>query len=168
MRPSIHWLHGVFILGLLAAAATPAPGGDRDTIRRENAMAGALDWQLTKVGLRGPDGIRARGIEGYCSRQSVKAGERIEFCISPDPPAPFRLEIFRLGYYGGRGARLMTTLGPFEGVTQPDPVPGEKNLHECRWEASAGLVIPDEWVSGVYLGRLSVIPADEAHAAWQS
>ena len=130
MRPRILWCSPSLVLCLLAAAATPARGGDRDTIRRENARAGALDWQLTKVGLRGPEGIRARGIEGYCSRQSVKAGERIEFCISTDPPAPFRLEIFRLGYYGGRGARLMTTLGPFDGVTQPDPVPGEKNLHE--------------------------------------
>ena len=57
--------------------------------------------------------------------------------VSTDPPRRFRIEIFRMGYYGGRGARLMTTLGPFEGKAQPDPAPGPKNLHECRWEPSA-------------------------------
>ena len=151
----------VVVLSLSAAAADP-----RDTIARENAREGSLDWQLTKVGLR--NDVRARGIEGYCSRQSVKAGETIEIFVSTAPAAPFRLEIFRLGYYGGRGARLMTTLGPFDGVTQPDPEPGEKDLHECRWKASTSLVIPNDWVSGVYLGRLSVIPPDDTKAAWQS
>ncbi|MFM7250595.1 MAG: N,N-dimethylformamidase beta subunit family domain-containing protein [Planctomycetaceae bacterium] len=151
---------------LTATPACDAAAADRDTIPRENAREGALDWQLTKVGLR--NDVRARGIEGYCSRQSVKAGERIEFFVSTDPPAPFRIEIFRMGWYGGRGARLMTTLGPIEGSAQPDPEPGEKNVHECRWTASAGLVIPDDWVSGVYLGRLTVIPPDDEHAAWQS
>ena len=146
----------------LPAAATET----RDTIRRENALEGALDWQLTKVGLR--NDVRARGIEGYCSRQSVKAGETLEIFVSTEPAAPFRLEIFRLGYYGGRGARLMKTLGPFDGVTQPDPEPGPKDLHECRWKASTSLVIPDDWLSGVYLGRLSVIPPDDTKAAWQS
>jgi hypothetical protein len=154
------------LLVVLALSSASAAAEPRDTIVRENAREGSLDWQLTKVGLR--NDVRARGIEGYCSRQSVKAGERIEFFISTDPPARFRLEIFRLGYYGGRGARLMTTLGPFEGVTQPDPEPGEKDLHECRWEASTSLVIPNDWVSGVYLGRLSVIPPDDTTAAWQS
>ena len=159
---------GTMVLVASLAASSLAAEGARDTIRRENAHAGALDWQLTKVGLRGADGIRARGIEGYCSRQSVKAGETIEFFVSVDPAGPFRLEIFRLGYYGGRGARHMTTLGPFDGITQPDPAPGEKNLHECRWTASTDLVIPADWTSGVYLGRLTAIPADDAHAAWQS
>ena len=47
-----------------------------------------------------------------------------------------------MGYYGGRGARLVTTLGPFEGKAQPVPTPGPKNLHECRWEPTARLDHP--------------------------
>ena len=75
---------------LVMALSFPAVAAEtRDTIARENAREGSLDWQLTKVGLR--NDVRARGIEGYCSRQSVKAGERIEFFISTDPPARFRL-----------------------------------------------------------------------------
>ena len=56
--------------------------------------------------------------------------------VSTDPPQKFQIEIFRTGYYGGRGARLMTTLGPFEGKAQPTPPVGPKDLRECRWEAT--------------------------------
>ena len=35
------------------------------------------------------------------------------------------------------------------------PPIGEKNLRECRWEPAVELTIPDDWPSGVYLGRLS-------------
>ena len=41
--------------------------------------------------------------------------------VSTNPPRPFQIEIFRMGYYGGRGARLMTTLGPLRGQGPADP-----------------------------------------------
>ena len=111
------------------------PGGPMpDSIRQENQKPGATDWQLTRV-RPDRDGFRSPSIEGYCSRQSVSAGETIDIMVSTDPPRPFQIEIFRMGYYGGRGARLMTTLGPFEGKAQAVPTPGPKNLHECRWDA---------------------------------
>src|SRR5205814_5682098 len=65
------------------------------------------------------------------------------------------------GYYGGRGARLMKTLGPFVGEKQPDPETGPKNLHECRWKAAMTVTIPADWPSGVYLGRLTCLPRSE-------
>ena len=142
---------------LTVAAAGPiaaATAADPDLIRRENAKPGALDWQLTRVRVD-KDGFRSPWVEGYCSKQSVKAGESIDLFVSTDPPRPFRVEIFRMGYYGGRGARLMTTLGPFQGKAQPTPKPGPKNIHECRWDASTSLTIPADWPSGVYLGRLT-------------
>lgn len=133
----------------------------------ENQREGALDWQLTRV--RVDDrGFRSPWIEGYCSRQSVRAGEAIDIMVSTNPPQRFEIEIFRMGYYGGRGARLITKLGPFDGVTQPDPSKGEKNLHECRWPAAATLTIPDDWLSGVYLGRLTTLPEDKDKPYWQS
>ena len=142
-------------------AAEPA-----GVIVEENRKAGAADWQLTRVRVD-RDGFRSPWIEGYCSRQSVKAGESIDIMVSTDPPQPFKIEIFRMGYYGGRGARLMTTLGPFEGRPQLVPEPGEKNLHECRWEATTQLAIPEDWVSGVYLGRLTTLPEGK-QPYWQS
>lgn len=156
------------LAGLLLASSARAAERLSDLIRQENAKPGALDWQLTRVKLDSPTECRSSVIEGYCSKQSVKAGEALDILVSTNPPTPFQIEIFRTGYYGGRGARLMQTLGPFEGTAQPTPAPGEKNLHECRWKASTSLTIPADWISGVYLGRLTTIPKDDQTPYWQS
>jgi hypothetical protein len=137
-------------------------------IAEENAKEGALDWQLTRVRLDEAKGFRTSLIEGYCSKQSVKAGETLEIFVSTNPSARFEIEIFRMGYYAGRGARLMTKLGPFQGKTQPDPPIAERRLRECTWEASTSISIPSDWVSGVYLGRLTTLPAGEDQPYWQS
>ena len=106
-----------------------------ERIVKENRAPGATDWQLTRVRLD-QDGFRSPWIEGYCSRQSAEAGEIIEIMVSTNPPQPFQLEVYRMGYYGGRGARLMKTVGPLQGITQPGPQAGQKNLHECNWKPS--------------------------------
>jgi hypothetical protein len=52
-------------------------------------------------------------IEGYCSRQSVKAGENARHLRQHETgQTRFKIEIFRTGYYGGKGARLMTDARP--------------------------------------------------------
>ncbi len=152
--------------GIRDAAVAAEP--DRSLIRRENEKTGTLDWQLTYVRYDTPTGYRCPWIEGYCSRQSVAAGESIEFLVSADPPAQFVIEVFRMGYYGGCGARLMTTLGPFPGKPQPLPEVGPRRLRECRWEPATSLCIPVDWPSGVYLGRLSRIPEADGTNPWQS
>ena len=159
-------------LAALSLSQGPARSADAaapNLIRDENQHPGATDWQLTRVRVDG-DGFRSPWIEGYCSRQSVKAGETIDLFISTAPARKFMLEVFRMGYYGGRGARLMTTQGPFEGTTQPTPKPGPKNIHECQWQKSTTLTIPTDWPSGVYLGRLTTVPqgGEDAEPYWQS
>ena len=108
--------------GILATAPASAEGqtARRNLVAEENAKPGARDWQLTRVRLdKSKDGFRAPDIEGYCSRQSVKAGESLDIFVSTKA-ANFTIEIFRTGYYGGCGARLITTLGPIAGKEQPD------------------------------------------------
>jgi hypothetical protein len=150
---------------LAAAAATPR---NPSLIRDENNKPGTRDWQLTRVRIEPKSKHRSPWIEGYCSHQSVEAGNSLRIMVSTNPPASYRIEIFRTGYYGGLGARLMTALGPFPGKTQPDPPVGENRLRECQWEPSATLAIPKDWPSGVYLGRLSLLPESSTSAAWQS
>ncbi len=137
-------------------------------ISRENSREGALDWQLTRVKLDKSAGFRAPAIEGYCSKQSVLVGDSIDIMVSTSPAAKFTIEIFRTGYYGGRGARLMSVLGPFTGKKQPDPEIGPKRLRECKWEKCASLKIPADWPSGVYLGRLTTIPEASDKPYWQN
>ncbi|MSU48006.1 MAG: hypothetical protein EXS37_02780 [Opitutus sp.] len=156
---------GGAMAGCQAVSDTPRPPGS--VIAAENAREGARDWQLTRVRVD-KDGFRSPWIEGYCSRQSVLAGESIDIMVSAEPARKFRLEIFRSGYYGGRGGRKMTELGPLSATTQPTPKPGEKNLHECRWTPTVTLKIPADWPSGVYLGRMTTIPEAAAEPYWQS
>lgn len=157
----------------LAGAGSPlltARAAGPDLIKNENAIPGA-SFQLTRMMPENAKSYRTSLIEGYCSRQSVKAGEKIDFLVSTNPVAAFTIDLFRMGYYGGAGARLMTTLGPFAGQTQPVPEMGENRLRECQWPACTTLTIPADWPSGVYLGRLTTVP-DKQRAGeepyWQS
>ena len=146
-------------LALMSDAANP--------VIKENREPGSSDWQLTRVRVDNKN-FRSPWIEGYCSKQSVMAGETIDIMVSTAPAQRFEIEIFRTGYYGGKGARLMKKLGPFQGKPQDIPQPGAKDIHECRWEPSARLAIPKEWLSGVYLGRLTTLPEQSTNAYWQS
>ena len=136
-------------------------------IKAENAKPGA-SFQLTRVIPSKVKGFRTSKIEGYCSRQSLKAGEKIDIFVSTRPVAKFQIEIFRMGWYGGTGSRLMTTLGPFDGKEQPVPEIGDQRLRECQWDASTSLEIPPDWPSGVYLGRLTTLPSSLEEPYWQS
>jgi hypothetical protein len=128
---------------------------DRSVVATENQQPGTLDWQLTYSHVDRLTGWRSPAIEGYVSRTSVRAGETLELFVSADPETEFLLEVFRLGYYGGLGGRKLLELGPYPASTQSLPPVGEKRLRECAWEACAALTIPDDWVSGVYVGKLT-------------
>ena len=147
---------------------SPAFAQDRNRIQIENEKEGTTDWLLTKFTPPGPvpsryapvgepydEGWRRRTeVEGYASRTSVKPGETIGFHISTDPASEFTLDIYRMGYYGGKGGRLMKSY-KMQGSPQPTPTDGENNLIECQWDETISLEIPEDWVSGVYLGKLS-------------
>src|SRR5262245_38765803 len=69
------------------AAATPeaAPAKASTLVADENSKPGTFDWQLTRVRLDKLTGIRTSVIEGYCSRQSVLAGESLDIFVSTNP-----------------------------------------------------------------------------------
>src|SRR5260221_14696163 len=97
----------------------------------ENRKPGTADWQLTRLRLDRAGGFRSPWIEGYCSHQSIEAGRTLEIKVSTNPASRFQIEIFRMGYYGGAGARRMAVLGPFAGKVQLDPEIGERRLRLC-------------------------------------
>ncbi len=142
-----------------AACATVALGGcssaRADTIREENEKPGTIDWLLSNTRIDPDTKYRCPWIEGYCSRTSVRAGETIEFKLSANPASQVVLDLYRLGYYGGKGGRHLTQLGPLKVSPQPDPPVGDERLRECQWETAAQLTIPTDWPSGVYLGKLT-------------
>ena len=133
--------------------AAPARGDDR--IRAENARPGTDAWLLTRTRTDANSACRCSPIEGYCSRTSVRIGERIDFMVSTDPASAFFIDLYRLGFYGGKGGRFLTRLGPFHGTPQPVPAVGDERVRECVWSPAASFEIPSDWLSGVYLGKLT-------------
>ena len=69
------------VMTLTAALSAAEP----NVIQRENALPGSNDWQLTRVKLDNPNQGRTSLIEGYCSKQSVAAGEKIDIMVSTNP-----------------------------------------------------------------------------------
>lgn len=117
----------------------------------ENARPGDADWALTRPAL-------GRQIEGYASACSVAAGGVIDLFVHTEAER-WQLEVFRIGWYGGVGARRV--LGPIEqaGTAQPMPAMDDTGLVDCDWRASVRLVTATAeghpWCSGVYLARLT-------------
>jgi hypothetical protein len=144
--------------GLLAAPALLA----------ENRKPGTLDWLLTNMRTDSGLGRRSKVIEGYCRQQSVMAGDTLEICVSTDPARQFTIDIYRMGYYGGAGGRLFRTLGPFKGRPQPEPPVGVNRVRECSWEPATSFVVPSDWPTGVYVGKLASIPEGKIEHAWHS
>jgi VCBS repeat-containing protein len=92
------WL--ALALGLLLAA--PA-SGLANPITDENAKTGTSGWEVSQA-----DTPR---IDGYTDKTSIAPGESMTFQVSTSPSASYRIRIFRLGWYGGTGARLIGCLG---------------------------------------------------------
>ena len=134
----------------------------------ENRKPGTPEWQLTKVWPNKAKGYRSALVEGYASHQSVEAGQTVNIFVSTNPVRRVTIDIFRMGYYGGAGARHMKQLGPLPTVTQPEPPVGPKRLRECEWQPTTSLKIPNDWPSGVYLGKLTCVPEAKHEHNWQS
>ena len=133
------------VLSLLFATLAHA-----NLITTENARPGTDRWRLRTA--------PSDQINGYASATSIAAGETIRFYVStPDPT--FDLEIFRTGWYGGLGGRRMTEAVTLRGGAQPVPAPDADGLIRCQWSESYSLVVPGDWVSGVYLAKLTGKPS---------
>jgi hypothetical protein len=149
----------------MAGAVSPIAGlagynpQKKGLIAEENKKAGTTDWQLTYVK---SNNYRSALIEGYCSKTSLRAGESLDIFLSAGGlsgekgfKTDVTIDFYRIGYYGGKGGRFMQRIGPFSVHTRSTPPIAEHRLRTCTWLPSASFTIPGEWVSGVYVGKLS-------------
>src|SRR5215210_7259257 len=97
---------------MLAGAAAPAAAA-ATRIAAENAHKGTTAWQVDREALHGE-------IEGYASKTSVDRGGRIRIYVNTDDRT-YRLSVFRMGWYGGRGGRRVMRPVKRDGVSQPEP-----------------------------------------------
>lgn len=149
-------------LNLLSCSKKEELPPDQNVIVLENKKEGATDW-LIDVPYKTceyPDhqNCRRENIEGYCSHTSIKANEKLSIFVSTNPESEYDLSIYRMGYYGGKGARLMKSFTGLKGKKQITPEADPKtNFAECRWDTAVSFVIPNDWLSGVYIGKLTAL-----------
>ena len=150
------------IILLLSCSGKPEITEMPNLIMIENQKEGTEDWviEVPYKTCEAPEHqfCRRPQIEGYCSRTSIPAGDTLNIYVSTNPVSDFTLNIYRMGYYGGKGARLVYSSEVMNGKIQKDPTPDPKtNFFECNWEISKQITIPEDWVSGVYLGKLTAL-----------
>ena len=139
--------------GLGMAGNEPPASAGSNPIVEENAIAGTAadaDWRIAPANVAANDEIM-----GYASAASVNVGGQLDLFVSTQD-ASYQIEVFRIGWYGGRGARLLLTTPVLPGVVQPAPTTDPNfNMVECQWGSSYTLQVPASgWLSGVYLARL--------------
>lgn len=134
----------LFAMAIACAAEVQAA----NPVQLENAKPGTSDWMLFSESTNGE-------IEGYGSAMSVNQGESINFYVSTTA-ASYNIEIFRMGWYGGLGARRITSPVTRTGRLQTMPTPQpQTGLIECNWTDPYMITIPSDWVSGAYIAKLT-------------
>ncbi|MBI2823285.1 MAG: DUF4082 domain-containing protein [Planctomycetia bacterium] len=96
-------------------------------------------------------------IQGYAAQFSVNRGQTVEFKVDTDASA-YHLSIYRIGYYQGNGARLITTINPDAALAQNQPNARydltTNTADASNWRVSASWAVPTTAVSGVYVADL--------------
>ncbi len=131
-------------------------------IARENALPGTNDWQIP------PGKGTATQIQAYASATSASPGQHLRFYVSVQVEGtPYSIEIYRLGWYGGLGGRLMMTqahlIGHAQGYYDDDQhrligcsscrVNTKTGLVEAHWYGSYTLTVPASWTTGIYMAK---------------
>ena len=93
--------------------------------------------------------------KAFATDLSVDNGSIVQFKINVTDGASYNVKIYRLGYYQGNGARLITDLGNFTGTIQPAPlVDAAAGLVDCgNWSVSTSWAVPSMQCP-VYIAKL--------------
>ncbi len=137
---------------LWLASALRADSGCGNPIVCENELPGdpPSDWQV--------QGIGDSTIQGYATSMSVNVGQTVYFKIKT-PSTAYHIDILRLGWYGGDGARKVAS-DILPSVTLPQTQPAcltdsSTGLIDCgNWTVSASWTVPANAVSGIYIAHL--------------
>jgi len=143
----------VFVVLLSLVGAHPAAAACGNAIACENQLPGdpQSDWVV--------NGIGDATIQGFATQMSVNVGETESFKIST-PASSYHIDILRVGYYQGNGARkVVSGLAPSASLPQTQPAckndTAQTGLIDCgNWAVSASWAVPSTAVSGLYLAHL--------------
>jgi hypothetical protein len=135
--------YGPQVAASCAASANP--------IEAENCQAGnpSSEWDVSGAG--------DSSIQGYATQISINRRQTVFFKVQTNA-TNYQLDIYRLGYYGGMGARKVDTVLPSAALPQSQPNCLSKaatGLIDCgNWAVSASWVVPANSLSGIYFAKL--------------
>jgi len=149
--------------GLFTVVPPGAPSSCGQLVSKiacENSRPGSprSEWDVPNTGWTFGDS----SIVGYTTSFSVDHGETVSFKVSTEAPA-YTIDVYRMGWYQGNGARKVATLTPDASLAQNQPAclqdasmqDGGTGLVDCgNWRVSASWASPPDAVSGVYLAVL--------------
>ncbi|GAA2109876.1 hypothetical protein GCM10009841_31490 [Microlunatus panaciterrae] len=115
----------------------------------ENSKPGnpSSEWDISGSG--------SASIQGFATDISVNRGSTIGFKVKTTATS-YRLDIYRMGYYGGAGARKVATVSPTTFPKQPSCLTqSTTGLIDCgNWTQTASWAVPSTAVSGIYFAKL--------------
>ena len=118
----------------------------------ENLLPGtpASQWQVAGNG--------DLSLQGFTTDISVQRGQPVQFKINDTTAAKYHIDLYRLGYYQGLGARQVAGISSALALRQVQPAPiidRQTGLVDCgNWAVSATWNVPADATSGVYAADL--------------
>lgn len=137
--------------GMTAVRALPHAA---NPVQKENRRAGSRSWSLDETAKP------HKRIEGFASEVSVLPGQTVHLHISTAPAARYRIELYRLGWYRGAGARFLACIpadchrdqqGKARRYPRTAPSTG---FARATWPVTNTFRLPRNTVSGYVLARL--------------
>ncbi len=126
-----------------------------DWVVKENEREGTTDWLV--------HGTPPNGVEGYLSAVSAQPGEEVTLFVNSSA-RQLAVKAYRMGWYQGKGARLVADLGtaPARVQAPPEITPGI-NMVECHWRPTMKVTVESDWPPGYYLLRIGT---DRGWSQW--
>jgi len=128
---------------------TESPAGVRSSaVVAENRKAGSPSWRITGAPKNGY-------IRGFADRTYAAQGQQVVLRVATDAPS-FRVVAYRVGWYGGAGAREVWHSGTVTARHQPAcTVTHGINMVSCEaWHPSLTMPVTAAFVPGDYLLKL--------------
>jgi hypothetical protein len=128
--------------------------GTPPSIAAENQTPGTRAWRLP--GPASLIGGAARGsVAGYVAEQAIAPGETQRVYVDAPGARTVEVQVYRMGWYGGLGGRLVLESDPLPAVRQPPCAHRfATGLTECDWHPTLSFPIPAVLPSGVYVVKL--------------
>jgi hypothetical protein len=138
--------------------------GAPPTIALENRAAGTRAWRLPGAAeLLG--GASHGAIAGYVSAQAISPGETEKVYVNAPRARSVRVDVYRMGWYGGLGGRAVLASARLSAAHQPPCAHSySTGLTECDWHPTLAFAIPSALPSGVYVVKLTASTGAQSDA----